>query len=130
MLAAGKDSGRQLMGVSSRQNENDMGRWLFQCLEQGVSSLFSEHVDFVNNIDLVVRSARHEGHLLTQAANFVNTAVGRGIQLDHIHRIALGDRLAYCTLVTGLTVAVVQAINGFGQDTAGAGLTSAPGAGE
>ena len=52
-LAAREHRGGYLVDFGGRQDEDGVGRRLLQRLQQGVESRRGEHVDFVDDIDLV-----------------------------------------------------------------------------
>ena len=73
-------------------------RRLFEDLEQGVERRLGEHVDFVDEVDLVRQRAahRHVVGVFAQVANVVDAAVAGAVHLDQIeraasHRTALHD---------------------------------------
>ena len=70
-----------------------LGR-LLKRLQQAVESLRREHVDLVDDIDLVARRDRPVAHLLDDLANVVDAGMGGGVHLDHVDMAAFHDRLA------------------------------------
>ena len=106
MLAARADGLRNVFGRSRRQHENYVAGRFFQRFEQRVESRVGDLVGFVENVNLeaVARGTITRG--LAQLANFINAAVGGGVDFDHVHGISganfdagianaarLGDRL-------------------------------------
>ena len=118
------------MGFGGGQDEDDVRRRLLQRLEQGVGGLVGEHVDFVDDIDLVARLVGGIVDLLPQVADIVDAAVAGGINLDHIQGPALGDGLAHGAGIARLALAVGEAVDRLGQDARGAGLAGAARAAE
>jgi hypothetical protein len=66
----------------------------------GSSSVFSkrvegvlrQHVDFVDDVDLVARRDRRIAHRLDDLAHVVDAGMAGGVHLDHVDVPALGDR--------------------------------------
>mgnify|MGYP003587516888 CR=1 FL=1 len=52
-LATGKDGGWYLVDLSGRKDEDDMCRWFLESLEERIESAGREHMDFVDDVDLV-----------------------------------------------------------------------------
>ena len=91
VLAAGPDGLRNVLGLGGRHHEDDVRRRLFQCLQQGIESCISNLVSFVEDVDLeAVARGRITGSI-AQFANLIDSAVGGGVDFDHIDRIALAD---------------------------------------
>ena len=126
-LAAGENGRQQLVGFGRRQDEDNVRRRLLQRLEEGVGGLLGEHVDFIDDIDLVARLVGGVVHLLAEVSDFVDTAVAGGIDFDNVHSAAFGDCPAHVAFVAGLALAVVEAVDGFSQTAGRAGLAGAAG---
>ena len=81
-----------------------MGRRLLQRLQQGVEGGDGEHVDFVDDVDLVAPLAGGEVDLLAQQANVVDAGVAGGVDLDQVEEAGLVDgvaeRAGVCLLYT------------------------------
>ena len=69
-----------------------LGR-LFQRLEQRIEGGVGDLVGFVEDVDLEAVARRTVARGLAQLADLVDAAIGGGVDLDHIHRIA-GANLA------------------------------------
>ena len=93
-LAARQHRDRQLVDLGRGKQELHMRRRLFQRLEQGVEGVAAEHVDFVDDVDLVARGDRRIAHRLDDLAHVVDTGVAGRVHLDHVDVAALGDRHA------------------------------------
>ncbi len=106
MLAARADGLRNILRRSGRQHEDHVSGRFLQSLEQSVEGRVGDLMGFVENVNLeaVARGAIARG--LAQLANFVNAAIGGGVDFDHVHGISganfdagiansarLGDRL-------------------------------------
>ena len=124
-LAARDDRRGHLVGLGSREDEDDVRRRLFQRLEQRVEGRVGQHVDFVDQVDLVLAGARREGHLVAQAADLVDAAVGRRVELDEVQS-APGEVVpAGLALIARLAVLAVGAVQRLAQETARTGLAGA-----
>ena len=63
-------------------------RRLFDGLQQRVEGLVGDLVGFVDDEDLEAVARRLIAHVLAQFAHFVDAAVRRRVDLDHVHRAA------------------------------------------
>ena len=93
-LAAREDGRRDLVDLGRGQHEDDVGRRLFEGLQEGVEGLLGEHVDLVDDVHLVAAVDRRVADLVAQLADVVDAAVGGGVHLDHVERRRGGDRPA------------------------------------
>ncbi|MBA7642432.1 hypothetical protein ES703_50125 [subsurface metagenome] len=119
------------MRLCSRQNKDNMGWWFFQRLEQGVRGAIAEHMDFINDINLVACLVGSIVGFLPEATDIFNAGVAGGINFNNIQGTTLGNCLAHRAGVTRLTLAIVgKAVDRLGQNTPGTGLASAAGATE
>jgi hypothetical protein len=71
-----------------------MGRRFLQRFQQRVERIFGEHMDFVDDVDLVAR--RHGGiaHRLDNLAHIIDAGMAGGVHLDHVDMPPLGNRAA------------------------------------
>ncbi len=93
-LAARQDGDRDLADLGGGEDELGVRRRLFQRLEQRVERLRGEHVNFVEDIDLVARADRRIADGVVDLAHVVDAVVGGGVHLDDVDVPALHDRLA------------------------------------
>ncbi len=93
-LAARENGNRNLANFRGRKNELGVRRRLFQRLEQGVECLRREHVNFVENVDLVTRADRRVADRIVDLAHVVDAIMRSSIHLEDIDVPALHDRLA------------------------------------
>ncbi len=75
-----------------------MRRRLLQRLQQAVEGLVGQHVDLVDDVDLVARRHRRIAHLLDDLADVVDAGVGGRVHLDHVDVAALHDGAAVLAL--------------------------------
>ena len=73
-------------------------RRLFERLQQGVERLRREHVDFVDDVDLVACPAGPKLHVLPQFADLVDAAVAGAVDLQHVDVLAGGDAPGRCRI--------------------------------
>ena len=89
VLRAAADRGQHLLRISRSENEYDVGRRLFERLEQRVRRRRRQHVHFVDDVDLPAprRRQRHAAH---QVADGVDSVVGGGVEFLHVERRPCG----------------------------------------
>jgi len=107
-----------------------MGRGFFECFQQGVESTGRQHVDFVNDVDLVVRFSRHEIDFVCDPTDIVDAVIGGRVHFDHIEQGAVENAAADLALVAGIAVLGVETVDGPGENLGQRGLTGAAGAAE
>ncbi len=93
-LAARQHRDRHLVHFGRGEEELHMRRRLLKSLEQRIESIARQHVDFVDDVDLVARRNRRVAHRLDDLANVVDTGVRGRVHLDHIDVSPFRDRLA------------------------------------
>ena len=89
---------RQFFDLGRGEQELHMRRGFLQRLEQGVERIAREHVNFVDDVDLVSRRDRRITHRLDNLAHVVHARMAGGVHLDHVDMTALGNcttRFAY-----------------------------------
>ena len=129
VLGAAADGGQHLLGVGGGQDEDHVGGRLLQRLQQGVGRRRREHVDLVDDVDLLP-SGRAQGRPGDQVAHGVDPVVGGGVELVDVERGAPGDLHARRADAAGLAVVGVGAVEGLGQDAGGRRLAGASGPAE
>ena len=129
-LAAGDDSGGDFVALGGGHNEDGVLRRFLQRFEQRIERRATEHVDLVNDVDLVLAGAGSEIDLVTQVTDVVDAVVGGGVDFDHIQVAAFGDGNAVGADLIWLAVGWVQAVEGLRQDTSRRSLAGAAWAGK
>ena len=130
VLGAASNGGHHLVGLGGAKHEHHMVGGFFECLQQGILSAGSEHVDLVQHVHLGLagRAHRHPGD---EVADIVHLVVGGGVELDQVVGGVVGDVETRLAATTGLAVGTqIGAVEGFGQDAGGAGLAGASWAAE
>jgi hypothetical protein len=129
-LATGENGGGYLVGLGGRQNENHMLRGLLERLQQGIERLGGEHVNFIDDIDLVRAFLGCELTALPQLPDFVDAPVGSAVDFETVEGSAVGDAAAGLTLETGLGGHAFGTVQAFGQESGYARLARSPWAGK
>ena len=93
-LTARQDCDRDLVDLGRREDEFDVGRRLFERLQQRVEGVLREHVNFVDDVDLVAPGDRPVAHPLGQLADVVDAGARSGVHLHHIDMAVVCDREA------------------------------------
>ena len=105
-LAAREDGLQNLLRVGGAQHKDHVRRRLLKRLEQRVERRRREHVDLVDDIDLV--PAAHRGKVDgvdDLLAHVVHAGTACGIELVDIRVVALGDELALLASTVGQAAA-------------------------
>jgi hypothetical protein len=93
-LAAAEHRDRQLVDLGGGEQELHMRRRFLKCLEQGIESIARQHVNFVDDVDLVARRDGGIAHRLDDLAHVVDAGVAGRVHLDHVDVAAFGDGAA------------------------------------
>ena len=101
-LAAREDGLQNLLRVGGAQHKDHVRRRLLERLEQRVKRRRREHVDLVDDIDLVLATHRGKVNGVDDLlAHVVHAGTACGIELVDIRVVALGDELAFLTGAVG-----------------------------
>ena len=126
MLATGKDGPGHLVQLGRGQDEDHVLGGLFQSLEQRVECLGGEHMNFIDDEDLVAIPRRPVPDAFPQLTNLVNAAVGGRIDLENIDGLARGHFPAGSAVVTGIDGGALPAVQRLGQNPGRGGLAHSP----
>ena len=129
-LTAAQDRDRDLLNLGRCQNEDDMLGRLLHRFQQCIEGCRGEHVDLVNDIDLVLADRGQIRHLVPQVADIVNAVVGGSVHLDDVHDSAGVDTLADLTFAAGVRAGGIQTVDRLGEDLGAGRFAGAAGAGE
>ncbi len=80
-LHAGEDRVGDPVGLRGGEDEHHVGRRLLERLQQPVEGLLRQHVDLVDDVDLVPEAGGGVGGVLAQAADVVDAGVGGPVDL-------------------------------------------------
>jgi hypothetical protein len=124
VLGAAADGGQHLLRVGGGQDEDHVSRRLLQRLQQRVGGRRGEHVDLVDDVDLLPPGSpeRGPGHQVTHG---LHPVVGCGVELVDVEGRALGDLDARGAHPARLAVFEVGAVQRLGQDAGRRGLARA-----
>ena len=111
-LAAAEDRGWQFLGLGRREDEDHIGRRLFQRLQQCVEGCIGEHVHFVDDIYFVLAVLRRVFHFFEQVADLLHAAVAGRVHLKDVKGCILHQRAAALALHAGIAVHRMQAVDG------------------
>ncbi len=92
-LAARQHRDRHLPDLGGGENEFRMLRRLFQRFQKRVEGCGGEHMDFVDDVDLVARARRRVAHAVIDLTHIVDAGVGGGVHFQHVHVTAFHDCL-------------------------------------
>src|SRR5579875_1698006 len=126
MLAARLNCGGKLVRFSRGQNKERALRRLFQGFQQGVERLGGEHVDFVDDEHLVMITSWQVARVFAQLTDFVDAAVGGGVDFENIHRVAGGNLPAGGAFTARSDGGAFHAVERLGQDAGHCGLAHPP----
>ena len=129
-LAAGEDGGRDLLDLRRGEDEDDVGRRLFQRLQQGVEGRCGQHVHLIDDVYLIMAGAGGIGCLVPQVADVVHAVVGGSVHFHHIEDAAVVDAFADLALAAGVAILGMEAVDRLGKDLGAGGLAGAAHAGE
>ena len=93
-LAARQHRDRHFADFGGREHEFGVLRRLFQRFQKRIECRRREHVDFVDDVDLVARTGRRIAHTVVDLAHIVDAGVGCRVHFQHVHVPAFHDRLA------------------------------------
>ena len=79
-----ENGGRNLVQFRRRQDKNHILRRFFQSLQKGIEGSHGQHMNLVNDIDLVLGQAGGIGGLVSDVTDFINPVVRGCVNLDDI----------------------------------------------
>ena len=124
-LAARQDRDRQFLNFGGGEDEFDVRGRLFEGLQQRVERLLRQHVNFVDDVNLVAAAGWSEADVLPEFAGIINSAVACTVDFQHIDILSLGDGQAAFALVARCRGRAGDAVQRLGQDAGGARLADA-----
>ena len=129
-LAAREHGDGHLADLGRGEDEFHMRGRLFERLEERVEGARRQHVNFVDNVDLVARRRCAIGHRVNDFADVADARAAGGVHLEHVDVAALRDRHAMLALTAGIsgraTLAVrPDAVHPLGDDPRGGGFPRA-----
>src|SRR3989304_6580525 len=119
-----------LVRLCCRKYKDDVGRGLFQYLEEGVKCRGGEHVDFINNVDLVTPLQWGILRPLLELSHIIHTRMGCAVNLYDINGEPGCDVCTRLTLHAGNRCGAFGAIERLCQYPRHRGLPDTPHPGE
>jgi hypothetical protein len=125
LQAAREDRDRELLGIRGRENELDVLRRLFECLQHRVERMPREHVHLVDDVDLEAARSRHVLRGVEELAHLVHLGVRRRVHLEQVDEASRIDLHARAALSARLRSDARLAVDGLGEDARERGLADA-----
>ena len=129
-LAARADRDRNLVQFSRAKDELDVVRRLFKRLEQRIKRFLGQHVDFVDDVNFIARSAWPNIDRRAKLANFFNSTIAGAIDFEHVDVVTRRDPLAAIANLTRLYCRTLFAVQALGEYPRGRCLSRAAGTAE
>ena len=125
-LATRQYCGNNLVFLGGGKYEFGVRRRLLQSFEECVESLLRQHVNLVDDVNLVTATLWRYVNLFHQLADVVNGVVGSGVELEHVEGGRGVERTAGIAFVACFhIVGDVGAVDGLGQNTGASGFAHA-----
>jgi len=125
-LATGGYGLGEFAEIGGHQNDDKMGRRLFQKFQQTVEGIIGQGVGFIYDVDFFGSDNGTEVTLGNQSADIINPPEIPAVYFPDVPIIPLKDGLTVLALPAGLTIAVfIEAIDGAGDYPRHGGLTGA-----
>ena len=113
------------------KDEYGMCRRFLESLEESIEGCRRKHVYLIDDVDAVLPHLRRNLNLLHQVADVIDTVVGSGIQLVDAVGTSLAERKAGFAFPARIHLrGRIRAVDGFGEDSRGCGLSHSPGTAE
>ena len=131
-LAARENRRQDFLRLGRGQDKFHMARRFFERFQQRVEGALTEHVDFVDDVDLEPAAGRAVLGVFDDLADVVHAGVAGGVDFDDVDVVAAGDGQAGIAFAAGLGRGGVEflAIQSLGEDAGGAGFAGAARAAE
>ena len=91
VLAAGANRLRDILRLGGGQHEDDVPGRLLERLQKRVEGRIGNLVCLVQDVDLEAVAGRPVAGSLAQFPDFIDAAVGGGVDFNHVHRVAAAD---------------------------------------
>ena len=124
MLHAAANRFGNFLRICCCQNKDHLLWWLFQSFQQRCFCTTGEHVHFIQNKDaMTTRACESSG--FDDVANFLDTVVAGGVQFENVVTGARFHCFARVADAAWFAFKGVLAVENFGQNTSGGGLSCA-----
>ena len=129
-LAAAQHGDRHLADLGGREDELHMLGRLLEGLQQRIEGAGREHVDFVDDVDLVAGGGGAVGDAVDDLADVADAGARGRVHLKHVDMAALGDGHAVLARAAGIGgrppgAVGADAVHALGDDPGGGGLSDA-----
>ena len=118
-LAAAQDGGQDLLRLGGGEDELDVLGRFFERLEQRVERRRGQHVDLVDDVDLILPVRGGVPHVVSQFADLLDAVVARAVDLQHVEAGAGGNLPARVADAAGFDRRGLDAAEGLGKDARG-----------
>ena len=115
------------MDFGSGKNEFHMSRRLFHSFQQHVPRRLAQHVDFVDDIDLIPAADRTGQSIVRKFPHIRRGVVAGGVNFKNSQTALCGDGTAAFTLTAGIAIDRTFTIQRLGKDTRQGGLSDTAG---
>ena len=88
-------------------------------LSRALNASRGEHVDFVDDVDLVAAAAGAVLHVAAQLADLIDAAIAGAVDFEHVDVLAGGDAPAHVADVARRGCGAVVAVEALGEDAGG-----------
>src|SRR6185369_3402794 len=121
-LATALDGGGDFVGLGGAEDEDVVLGGFLHGLEQSVEGRGREHVDFVDDVDLLGAAHGAVDAVGDEFAGVLDGVVAGGVDLDDVDIAPCHDRLG------DLPGLIAGGVDGLGEDAGHGGFANAPGA--
>ena len=128
--AARQHRHRHLLRIGGGQHEDDVRRRLLQRLQHGVEGVGGQHVDLVDDEDLVAADGGQIGGVFQHHRHFLDLAVRGRVHLQIIGKPPLVDSATSAAFATGVRADALFAVERLGEDAGDGGLADTASAGQ
>ncbi len=114
------------MGLRSGKDEHHPPRRLLQGLQEGVEGLIGQHMNLIDNVDLVAGLGRDEVDLFAELPYLIDPPVARPVNLHHIQRDSTPYPSAGRALIARFAPLRIFAVHRPSEDAGHGGLPRPP----
>jgi hypothetical protein len=104
------DGLRDFIDLSRREDEFHMSWWLFQSFEQSIECSGREHMDFIDDIDLIFPLVGLKSRSLDEITHILDSVIARTIDLDDIEEGIIVESLTVRTYMTRIAISWIETI--------------------
>ena len=116
MLAPGNDRRRDFVKLGRRKNKDRMGGRLLQSLQESIECLPRQHVDLVDDDNLIAAVDGFVLHPFPERSHLVDPSVGSPVDFQNIDGTVFIDFVAEFAFVAGIGCRAMLTIQRFGKN--------------